>query len=162
MKTFQDELMNRPVPNAAASTTINEKYSDFVAYVHNSSEKIFISDNDGRKQKDWLTNEIMEIIDRKAQASLDWQNHRGTNLECQYRSKYNLLRSRSKKMIEMRQIEYWDEISIEIETAIKQHDPSTAYAMIRRLRGGRANVENFPIQDLHGKLLLNEQERLDR
>jgi len=39
-------------------------------------------------------------------------------------------------MVEARQVEYWDEISEEIETAIKQHDPTTAYAMIRRLRGG--------------------------
>ena len=61
-----------------------------------------------------------------------------------------------------RQLEYWDEISIEIEKAIKQHDPATAYAMIRRLRGDRANVENFPIQDTQDNLLLNSQERLTR
>ena len=115
MKAFQDEITNRPVTTEPTNTTVNEKYSDFVAYVNNASEKFFKSNNDGRKQKEWVTDEIMEIVDKKAQAFLEWQNHRGTNRERQYRSKYNLLRSRSKKMIEARQIEYWDEISIEIE-----------------------------------------------
>ena len=104
----------------------------------------------------------MEIIDKKAKAFLQWQNHRGTNLERQHRSSYNLLRIRVKKMVEARQVEYWDEISEEIEAAIKQHDPTTAYAKIRPLRVGRANTENPPIQDKRGKLLLSSQERLDR
>ena len=162
IKAFQDELTQRPSPTNRASMAINEKYSDFVAHVSKASEKIFKLDNDGRKRKEWLTDEIMEIVDKKAQAFLEWQGNRGTARERQYRSKYNLLRSRTKKMTEARQIEYWDEISIEIEKAIKQHDPATAYAMIRRLRGGRANVENYPIQDTDGNLLLNSQERLTR
>ena len=65
-------------------------------------------------------------------------------------------------MVEAKQVEYWDEISEEIETAIKHHDPTTAYAKIRRLRSGRANTENLPIQDKQGRLLLSSQERLDR
>ena len=65
-------------------------------------------------------------------------------------------------MVETRQVEYWAEISEEIETAIKQHDPTTAYAKIRRFRGGPANTENLSIQDKQGKVLLSSQERPDR
>jgi exonuclease III len=162
IKAFQDELMNRPVQPNLTNVNINQKYAEFVNYVNNASEKIFKDHNSGKKQKAWLTDEIMEIVDEKARAFLEWQNYRGTNLERHYRSKYHLLRSRAKKKIKARQLEYWDEISMEIETAIKQHDPATAYSMIRRLRGGRTNVENLPIQDKRGNLLLNSQERLDR
>lgn len=65
-------------------------------------------------------------------------------------------------MVDSRQIEYWDEISKEIETAMKQHDPATAYAMIRRLRGGKQRVESMPLQDKNGMLLLNSMDRLER
>ncbi len=162
IKAFQTELINRPTPSTSTNANINQKYSEFVDYVNDISKKIFEVDSNGKKQKEWLTNEIMETVDKKGQAFLDWQNHRGTNLERQYRSKYHLLRSKVNKLIETRKVEYWDEISMEIETAIKQHDPATAYAMIRRLRGGRKNVENLPIQDKQGNLLLNSQERLCR
>ncbi|CAF3935647.1 unnamed protein product [Rotaria sp. Silwood1] len=70
-------------------------------------------------------------------------------------------RTNSNVKIEARQVEYWDELSIEIENAIKQHDPATAYAMIRRLRGGRAKIENLPIFDKQGCLLTNSNERLN-
>ncbi|CAM4833486.1 unnamed protein product [Rotaria magnacalcarata] len=97
-----------------------------------------------------------------AKAFLDWQNFRGTSLEAKYRKSYCLLRNLAKKKIEARQVEYWDELSMEIENAIKQHDLATAYAMIRRLRGERAKIENFPIFDKQGCLLTNSEERLNR
>ncbi|CAF4559052.1 unnamed protein product [Rotaria sp. Silwood1] len=75
---------------------------------------------------------------------------------------YCLLRNLAKKKIEARQVEYWDELSIEIENAIQQHDPATAYAMVRRLRGGRAKIENLPIFDKQGCLLTNSNKRLSR
>ncbi len=162
IRDFQTELLNRPTSSNSTNMNINQKYAEFVEYVNSASEKIFAHDSDGKKQKEWITNEIMEAVDQKAEAFLQWQNHHSTNLERKYRSKYQLLRNKVKKMIKARQVEYWDEISAEIEEAIKQHDPATAYAMIRRLRGGRTNVENLPIQDKQGNLLLNSQERLDR
>ncbi|CAF4488350.1 unnamed protein product, partial [Rotaria sp. Silwood2] len=59
-------------------------------------------------------------------------------------------------------IEYWDELSLEIEKAVKQHDLGTAYAMLRRLKGGRAKIEEMPIWDKYGNLLTNSNDRLDR
>jgi hypothetical protein len=64
--------------------------------------------------------------------------------------------------VDKRQIEYWDELSEEIDQAIKQHDPATAYVMIRRLRGGKQRIEHMPILDKQGKLLCNAGERLER
>ena len=53
-------------------------------------------------------------------------------------------------------------VSKEIELAIKQHDPAIAYAMFRRLRGGKQRIEHMPIFDKNGKLLCNASERLER
>jgi hypothetical protein len=61
-----------------------------------------------------------------------------------------------------RQIDYWDELSEEIENAIINHDPATAYAIIRRLKGGKQNIENSSVQDKNGKLLNNSRDKLDR
>ncbi|CAF3383680.1 unnamed protein product [Rotaria sp. Silwood2] len=66
-----------------------------------------------------------------------------------------------KTLIDKRQIEYWDELGMEIENTIKQHDPATAYAIIRRLRGRRQNVENMPIHNKNGILLVNSKARLE-
>ena len=33
-------------------------------------------------------------------------------------------------------IEYWNKLSSEIEAAITQHNPATAFAIIRRFRSG--------------------------
>ncbi|CAF1313999.1 unnamed protein product [Adineta ricciae] len=162
IEAFQAELMNRPSTTDPNNVTINAKYSEFATHINNIGQNIFKLDDNNRKQKEWLTDEILEIVDMKAKAFLEWQNHRGTNQERRYRSKYRLLRNKAKKRIEARQIEYWDETSIEIESAIKQHDPATAYAMTRRIKGGRTNIENLPILDLQGKSILNSQERLQR
>ena len=75
--------------------------------------------------------EILDIVDKKSHAFLEWQNHRGTRNEKKYRTKYCVLRKLAKKKVEERQVEYWDELSLEIEQAIKQHDPATAYRMIK-------------------------------
>ena len=115
--------MNRPAASGSDNMTINQKYANFVDYVNKASNEIFTHDNSDKKRNEWVTNEIMEIVDKKAKAFLQWQNHRGTNLERQHRSRYNLLRTKVKKMVEARQVEYWDEISEEIETAIKHMIP---------------------------------------
>ncbi|CAF3436013.1 unnamed protein product [Rotaria sp. Silwood1] len=103
VKEFQVELMNRPTASNSNNMTINQKYANFVDYVNKASKKIFTHDSNGKKRKEWVTNEIVEAVDKKAKAFLQWQNHRGTNLERQHRSKYNLLRTKVKKMVEATQ-----------------------------------------------------------
>ena len=51
---------------------------------------------------------------------------------------------------------------MEIQTAKRQNYQATAYSIIRRLRGGLANVENAPTQDKQDNTLLNPEKRLDR
>ncbi|CAF3297940.1 unnamed protein product, partial [Rotaria sp. Silwood2] len=159
---FQVQLNRRLQQPTSPHQTIDKKYTDFVDYVRQTSGSIFQQDRNVRKHKEWLTDEILDVVDKKSKAFLDWQNFRGTCLESRYRKSYCLLRNLAKKKIEARQVEYWDELSMEIENAIKQHDPATAYAMIRRLRGGRAKIENLPIFDKQGCLLTNSKERLNR
>ena len=60
------------------------------------------------------------------------------------------------------QTEYWNEICEGIENSIRLNDPSTAFSIIRCLRGGSKRVENMPIKDKSGKLLLNSADRLER
>ncbi|CAF4133783.1 unnamed protein product [Rotaria sp. Silwood2] len=162
---FQVQLHCRPQlqqQQTSSSTTIDDKYNAFVDYVHQASKTTFELDRTNKKQKDWLTDEILDVVDKKSKAFLKWQNSRGTYLETRCRNSYRRLRNLTKKKIDARQLEYWDEISLEIENAIKQHDPSTAYAMIRRLRGGKAKTENLPILDKHGELLTNSKQSLTR
>ncbi|CAF4776955.1 unnamed protein product, partial [Rotaria magnacalcarata] len=68
----------------------------------------------------------MNKVDEKSAAYVKWQNHRGTADEDKYKGKYTVLRKVVKNMINERQIEYWDKVSSEIETAVTQHDPATA------------------------------------
>ncbi|CAF4534870.1 unnamed protein product, partial [Didymodactylos carnosus] len=87
---------------------------------------------------------------------------RGSPSEKQYRNKYVALRKQLKKQVIQRQSDYWDDLSKEIEEANKQHDLGSAYAMLRRLRGGKPQIEHMPIFDKQGKLLLNASDRLVR
>ena len=61
-----------------------------------------------------------------------------------------------------RQTEYWGILGEEIEAAIKQHDPGTTYAMIRRLRGSKQRIEHMPILDKQRNLLCSTSEKLER
>ena len=132
-------------------------------YLKVNAEKQFKLDkNTNHKRKEWLTDDILEIVDQKSLAFINWQNHRGTKLETKYRNKYRRIRKLVKNKIDVRQKEYWDEICEEIETSIKIHDPATAFSIIRRLRGGSKRVENMPIKDRNGKLLVNSVDRLER
>ncbi|CAF3958462.1 unnamed protein product, partial [Rotaria sp. Silwood2] len=99
---------------------------------------------------------------KKATAFVNWQNHRGTNLEIEYANKYKRLRKLAKIKIDKCQKEYWDEICEEIESSIKLNDPANAFNIIRRLSGKRKRVENMPIKDKHGKLILNSTDQLER
>ncbi|CAF3152656.1 unnamed protein product [Rotaria sp. Silwood2] len=115
-----------------------------------------------RKRKEWLTDDILKIVDQKSLAFVEWQNHRGMNLETKYRNSYRRLRKSAKTMIEHRQEEYWDEVCQEIEISMEQNDPVRAFSIIRRLRGGSKRSENMPIMDKNGKLIVNSTDRLER
>ncbi|CAF4976917.1 unnamed protein product, partial [Rotaria sp. Silwood1] len=108
---FQAQLNNRPQQQHTSTTsTIDDKYNAFVDYVRQASRASFQDDQAGRKYKEWLTDEILDLVDKKAKAFLDWQNFRDTRLESKYRTSYRLLRNLAKKKIEARQVEYWDEL----------------------------------------------------
>ncbi|CAF1203414.1 unnamed protein product [Adineta steineri] len=160
---FQGDLNGTLSEASNESIGIDEKYSLFVEHLKIHAEKYFKLDNNtNRKRKEWLTDEILQIVDQKSLAFLNWQNHRGTKLEAKTRSKYKQLRKLAKKKIDARQIEYWDEICEEVENSIKLNDPANAFSIIRRLRGGSKRVENMPIKDRNGNLLLNSSDRLER
>ena len=71
INAFQSEIINRPPTSDSTMAIINEKYTTFVEYVNNISTNIFGPNNSSKKQKEWITNEIMEIVDKKAKAFLD-------------------------------------------------------------------------------------------
>ncbi|CAF5015969.1 unnamed protein product, partial [Rotaria socialis] len=75
---------------------------------------------------------------------------------------YKRLRKLAKTKIEKRQEEYWDEICEEIESSVKLNDPANAFYIIRQLSGKRKRMENMPIKDKHGKLILNSTDQLER
>ncbi|CAF3917753.1 unnamed protein product [Rotaria magnacalcarata] len=138
---FQRQLNARPQQQQISSQTIDDKDNSFVDYVHQVSGAAFQPDENGGKQKEWLTDEILDLVDKKAKAFLDCQNFRGTTLESKYK----------------RAITYF-----EIWRKRKQHDPATAHSMIRRLRGEKVKIESLPIFDKDGEILTNSKERLDR
>ncbi|CAF1528302.1 unnamed protein product, partial [Adineta steineri] len=118
--------------------------------------------NKSKKPKEWLTDEILSLVDEKGAAFVEWQNHSQTRMQRKYRNKYYQLRNLVNKKIRARRLEFWDEVSEEIEKAIKQHDPSTAYRMIRQLKGGRTNVDNMPIRNKQGDLLSESEDVMVR
>ncbi|CAF2113181.1 unnamed protein product [Rotaria magnacalcarata] len=87
---------------------------------------------------------------------------RDKNLEVKYKNKYKRLRKLAKTKIEHRQEEYWDEVCKDIEKFIKSNDPAAAFSIIRRLKGGSKRVENMPIEDKNGKVLVNSTDQLKR
>ena len=149
-------------PHYPSTATANEKYKEFVRLVKEVSEEQFTSDDQEKKRKRWLNDEVLDITNRKAAAFVEWQNNRNTRNERKYYKKYATLRKMAKKASKTRQTEYWDELSLEIEQAIERNDPATAFATLRHIRGGRAKIEDMPIFDAQGKLLTNSEERLDR
>ena len=72
MKLFQAELSKRPILLTSASITIEDKYAEFVEYVKKTRIEIFHQDGNGKKQKEWLKIEILETVNKKAQAFLEW------------------------------------------------------------------------------------------
>ena len=81
-------------------------------------------------------------MDKKAKAYVQWRRHCGTIEENKYRNQYRTLAKIVKNKVETRQREYWEELSVDIENTVKNHDPATAFQIIRRLRGSGMNTEH--------------------
>jgi exonuclease III len=163
LENFQKDVARKFEDDKDRDLNINEKYDTFVhALKKAANQHLNLDKKNIRKKKEWMTNEILEAVDKKSSVYLDWQNYRGSNVENRYRNRYIKMRKLVKTLCDKRKVEYSDELSEEIEIAVKQHDPATAYAMIRRLKGGRQKVENMPIFDKHDSLLLNSKDRLKR
>jgi hypothetical protein len=109
-----------------------------------------------------LTEDILKVLDQKSIAFVEWQNNRGSKLESKCEKNYKRLRKIAKRMIEHRQKEYWDEVCEDIERSIRNNDRVTVFSIIRRLKGGGKRVENSPVQDKNGKLLMNSKDTLER
>jgi hypothetical protein len=121
-----------------------------------------VDKNKNRKRNEWLTSDILKVIDQKSIAFVEWQNNRGSKWESKFHKNYKRLRKIVKIMTEQRQEEYWDEVCENIEKSIKNNDPMTAFSIIRHLRGGSKRDENMPVQDKSGKLLVNSRDTLKR
>jgi hypothetical protein len=163
IERFQSELEKNLAESKTNEDSIDVKYAKFVKHIKETAEDHFQPDQGSqRRQREWMTDEILEVIEKKSLSYLTWQNHRGTPSESNAQLKYVALRKLVKNMVDRRQTEYWDEISLEIETAIEQRNPTTAFATIRRLRGGKQRVENMPLRDKTGTLLVNSSDKIER
>ncbi|CAF5087639.1 unnamed protein product, partial [Rotaria sp. Silwood1] len=57
--------------------SVNEKFTEFVDYVHEQGKEYFGKDQGCRNStKEWFTQEIADIVDKKAKAYVQWQRHR--------------------------------------------------------------------------------------
>ncbi len=101
---FQKDIDEMRKEAANDTMTIDEKYANFVEYVKKTGYGHFQQEqNNHRKQKEWLTDEILDIVNKRAKAFLDWQNNRGKRLEQKHRDKYRMLRKLAKTKIDARQ-----------------------------------------------------------
>ena len=163
IERFQQDLAKQFNDVKENVVDVDGKYEIFVQCLKKTADKhLKLKKNNQLKQKEWLTKEILDAVDKNASMYLEWQQHRGSSLEKKSKNQYVKARKLVKILIDKRQIEFWDELSAEIESAVKRHDPATVYAMIRKLKGGRQKVENMPIFDKHGILLGNSTKRLSR
>ena len=83
------------------------KYAKFVKHIKEVAEDHFQPDQGNQtRRKEWMTDEILEVIEKKSLSYITWQSHRGTPSESKARHKYVALRKLVKNMIDRRQIEY--------------------------------------------------------
>ena len=163
LEAFQKVLSD--IFDDARSNTMNidGRYNLFLSQIKEKAKRHFAHDkNTNRKRKEWLTTDILKALDEKSRALLEWQNHRGCTSEFKYPRKYKRLRKIVKTMAKQRQLEYWDAVCEDIEMSMKNNDPTTAFSIIRCLKGGSKRVENMPVHDKSGKLLVNSKDALKR
>ena len=148
LEAFQKDLHDI-FDNAKDDTiSIDQRYELFLSQIKERAKYHFYVDKStNRKRKEWLTSDILKVIDQKAIAYVQWHNSRSSILEFNFYKNYKRLRKIVKKMTEHRQEEYWDEVCENIEKSIKNNDPVTAFSIIRRLGKGSKIDENMPVQD---------------
>ena len=61
-------------------------------------------------------------------------------------------------MTEQRQVDYWDKVCEGIEKPMKNNDPTIAFSIIIRLKGGSKRVDDLPVYDKSSKLLVNSRD----
>jgi hypothetical protein len=160
---FRNNLQDIFKATDDTTASLDEKYELFLSQIKQTAKHHFPVDKDtNRKRKEWLTDDILKVIDEKAEAFIQWQNNRGTRLEAKYHKNYKRLNKTVKSMTERRHIEYWDEVCEDIEKSIRNNDPVTAFSIIRRLKGGGVRDNNTPVQDKSGKVLVNPKDTLNR
>ncbi|CAF4494719.1 unnamed protein product, partial [Rotaria sp. Silwood2] len=163
LSAFRNDLQDIFDATDDTTNSLDEKYEFFVSHIKQTAKHHFPLDRDtNRKRKEWLTDDILKVIDEKSKAFIQWQNNRGTRLESKYHKNYKRLSKTVKSITERRQIEYWDEVCEDIEKSIRNNDPVTAFSIIRRLKGGGKRDNNTPVQDKSGKVLVNPKDTLDR
>ena len=163
LEAFQKDLHDI-FDNAKDDTiSIDQRYELFLSQIkERAKHNFYVDKSTNRKKKEWLTSDILKVIDQKAVAYVEWHNSRGSTLEFNFYKNYKRLRKMVTKMTEHRQEEYWDDVFENIEKSIKNNDPVTAFPIIRRLRGGSKRDENVPVQDKSGKILVNSRDTLKR
>ncbi|CAF2946844.1 unnamed protein product [Rotaria sp. Silwood2] len=165
LSAFQIELANeiKAIRRDNKTLSVNEKFTNFVNSVRERGRHYFGNNKSIHKGgKEWFTPELKEIVDKKAKAYVDWQLHRSTTNENKYRNRYRTLAKIVQNKVYARQHEYWEELSIDIENAVKVHDPTSAFQIIRRLRGNGQSIKHIPVQDKNGLTLTNSKDQLNR
>ncbi|CAM4800706.1 unnamed protein product [Rotaria magnacalcarata] len=165
VSAFQIDLANenKSIRRDNKTLSVNEKFTNFVNSVLERGRHYFGNNKSIHKGgKEWFTPELKEIVDKKAKAYVDWQLHRSTTNENKYRNRYRTLAKIVQNKVYARQHEYWEELSVDIENAVKVHDPTTAFQIIRRLRGSGQSINHIPVQDKNGLTLTNSKDQLNR
>jgi hypothetical protein len=163
LEAFQKDLCDIFDDAKDDTISIDKRYEQFLSQIKEKAKYHFpVDKNRNRKRKEWLTTDILKVLDQKSIAFVEWQNNRGSKSESKYKKNYKRLRKIAKIMTEHRQEEYWDEVCEDIERFIRNNDPARAFSIIRRLRGGSKRDENMPVQDKSGKLLVNSRDTLKR
>ena len=153
LEAFQKDLREIFDNTTDDTISIDQRYEIFLSQIKQRAKYHFHDDKStNRKRKEWLTSDILKVIDQKSIAYVEWQNSRGSSLESKFYKNYKRLRKIVKKMTEHRQEEYWDEVCENIEKSIKNNDLMRAFSTIRHLRGRSKREENMPVQDKSGKL----------
>lgn len=72
MRDFQEQLSNKLEAIAAQKKPINEKYDEFTENIKTLSGAVFNDkQNTSKKRKEWLTDEILNLVDEKAAAFVE-------------------------------------------------------------------------------------------
>jgi hypothetical protein len=76
VERFQSELEKNLAESKKDEDSIDVKYAKFVKHIKETAEDHFQPDQDSqRRRKEWMTNEILEVIEKKSLSYLTWQNH---------------------------------------------------------------------------------------